>query len=90
MAITERACEIAKSFLGGERADYDRAAGIRVLVKDKTDTVVATLSGGYMLRKASFIIVPFNKHEARKHDGIGKLREYVETQCSIALMIGDA
>ena len=90
MAITERACEIAKEFMAGEYSFFEQIGShVCVLVESKHVTVVKTVTGGYHFKQKNIIKVSFNKQEARKADGIGKLREYVEEQCSIALLLGD-
>ena len=87
MAICGRASEIAKAFLGGDGAFFNR----NHIVVVKRSEVTGPSHHGIQIRYNNLtnIRVEFDKKRARQHDGVGKLREYVETQCVIALMLGE-
>jgi hypothetical protein len=87
MAICGRAAEMAKGFLGGHAVFFN---GHHIVVVKRSEEFSSNALGIQVrYNNLNNIRVEFNKHVARQRDGIGKLREYVETQCAIALMLGE-
>lgn len=87
MAICGRAAEMAQKFLGGHAVFFN---GHHIVVVKRSEEFGSNYMG-ITVRYSNLtnIRVAFDKKQARQHDGVGKLREYVETQCAIALMLGE-